>query len=83
VPSPVFDAFAVKVTLVPSQIVEFGLTAKFTEGVITVELTRIFKAFDNAVVVAKQVVPPLIVIVQFTTSASASVVLVKVFDVLF
>jgi hypothetical protein len=83
VPPPVFDAFAVNVTLVPIQIVVLGLAVKFTEGVADAELTVIFTAFEVAVVVVKQDVPPLIVIVQVTLLPLAKVLLVNVLDVLF
>jgi hypothetical protein len=83
VPPPVFDAFAVKVRGVLEHTVVLGLTTKFTEGIAAAELTVIVTPFEMAVAAAKQVVPPVIVTAHVTKLPLASVVLVKVFDVLF
>jgi hypothetical protein len=82
VPSPTFEAVAVKVTLVPRQIVPIAFETKFTNGLPIGELTDRVTAFDFAVVVVKHE-PPLIVITQVTASLFAKVELVKVFAVLF
>ena len=82
-PPPIFEAVAVKVTLVFIQIVALGLTVKFTEGVAVVELTDIFIAFEVAVVDVKHAVPPVIVIIQVTALPLANVLLVNVLAVVF
>ena len=82
-PPPIFEAVAVKVTLVFIQIVALGLTVKFTEGVAVVELTDIFIAFEVAVVDVKHAVPPVIVIIQVTALPLANVLLVNVLAVVY
>jgi hypothetical protein len=68
VPSPVFAAVAVKVTLVPEQIV-VAVAAMDTEGV-TGAITDIITSVEVAEVIAKHA-PSLIVIAQDTTSSLA------------
>jgi hypothetical protein len=82
-PPPVFVAVAVKVMGMPRQIVVLGLAAKLTEGVEPVVVTDIVIPVETAVVATKHGLPPLIEILHVTTSPLASVVLVKVFAVLF
>jgi hypothetical protein len=69
VPPPTFEGVAVKVTLVPRQIVPLAFDAKFTEGVAD-EITDINTSVEVAEVIAKHV-PSLIVIAQDTTSSLA------------
>ena len=75
------EGVAVNVTDVPVQIAPEGDAAILTVGV-TLELTDIVIVFDVAVFVVKPV-PPLIVIAQVTASLLASVLLVKLFELVF
>ena len=72
VPVPVFDAVAVKVTGVPGQIAPGWFVLIITAGV-RLGLTTTVIGFDKAVLAVKQF-PPVIVIIQDTTSLEVSVV---------
>ena len=72
VPPPVFDAVAVKVTLVPAQTVVPGAGEMLTAGV-TLALIDIIMLFEEAVVEVRQLLPPAILISTVTWSPLARV----------